>query len=74
MRMLSLRLGYSEDMECSGQEPERKGKEGMREIGVPEEGQNAVDRENSLRKWEMTPDLKKGRRLAERNFPSSTVW
>lgn len=45
----------------------------MREIGVPEEGQNAVDRENSLRKWEMTPDLKKGKRLAERNFPSSAM-
>lgn len=23
------------------------------------------------RKWEMTPDLKKGRRLADRSFPSS---
>ena len=39
---------------------------------MAEEGQNAVGRENSLRKWEMIPDLKE-RRLMERNFPSSAI-
>lgn len=45
----------------------------MREFRVPEEAQNAVDRESSSRNWEMIPDLKKGRGLAKGNFPSSAM-